>query len=81
MRYYVGNQAEIDVSGATLEEALKDAVGRYPALNFHIFDAQGRLRRHMNVFINDQNVRELKGLKTRLREEDRITLLASISGG
>ena len=81
MRYYIDNQPEALVHGATVLDALQDAVLQYPALKFHVFDSQGRLRRHINVFVNDENIRELKGLKTKLEENDRITLLASISGG
>ncbi len=81
MRYYINNQAEALVHGATVFDALQDAVSQYPDLRFHVFDSEGKLRRHINVFVNDQNVRELDGLETKLKESDRITLLASISGG
>ena len=81
MRYYIDNQPEVPVHGATVLDALQDAVFQYPALKFHVFDSNGRLRRHINVFVNDENIRDLKGLKTKLGDNDRITLLASISGG
>jgi len=81
MRYYVDNQSEATLRGATVIEALNNAVEKYPALKTHIFDSNSKLRRHIHVFVNDENIWELKGLKTKLKEEDRITLLASISGG
>ena len=81
MRYYIDNQNEVVVRGATVIEALNNAVEKYPALKTQIFDSDGKLRRHINVFENDENIRELKCLKTKLKEEDRITLMASISGG
>lgn len=81
MRYYLDNQPEVAVEGKTVLEALQSAVTQYPALRFHVFDSEGKLRRHINVFVNDQNIRDLKGLKTKLAAADRITLLASISGG
>ncbi len=81
MRYYIENQPEAIVSGGTVIDALNNAVEKYPALKTHVFDSNGKLRRHINVFVNDENIKELKGLKTKLKEEDRITLLASISGG
>ncbi len=81
MRYYVDQQSEIPVQAGTVMEVLKEAVARYPALNFHVFDSEGKVRRHINVFVNDRNIRELKGLKTRLKDADTVTLLASISGG
>lgn len=81
MRYYIENQPEAIVSGGTVIDALNNAVEKYPALKTHIFDSNSKLRRHIHVFVNDENIKELKGLKTKLKEEDRITLLASISGG
>lgn len=81
MRYYIDNKSEVIVRGATVADALQDAVLQHPALKFHVFDSAGKVRRHINVFVNDENIRDLKGLKTRLKEEDRVTLLASISGG
>ena len=81
MRYYIDNQTEAVVQGATVIEALNSAVEKYPALKAQVFDSDGKLRRHINVFVNDESIRELKGLKTKLKEEDQVTLLASISGG
>ncbi len=81
MKYYTDNQSEFAVDGATVTEALNDAVEKYPALKSHVFDFSGKLRRHIHVFVNDEDIKELKGLKTKLKEGDRITLLASISGG
>ena len=81
MRYYLGNQGEVAVHGATVGEALRDAVVRYPALEFHLFDSHGKIRRHINVFVNDKNIRDLQGLSTALAQDDQIVLLASISGG
>ncbi len=81
MRYYVDNQPELAVKGDTVLEALNDAVGQFPALRFHVFDSAGKLRRHLVVFVNDENIRDLQGAKTRLKENDRLLLLASSAGG
>jgi len=81
MRYYIDNKPETAVQGATVLEALQDAVTQYPALKFHLFDSGGKVRRHINVFVNNQNIRELNGLETGLVESDQIILMASISGG
>ena len=81
MRYYIDGQPEALVAGETVLDALQDAVSQFPALRFHLFDSGGNLRRHMNVFVNDQNIRDLEGLKSKLLPQDRVVLLASISGG
>ena len=81
MRHYIDNRPELVVRGATVMEALTEAVTQFPALRFHVLDSAGRLRRHINVFVNDQNIRDLGGVETALQEDDRIMLMASISGG
>lgn len=81
MRYYIDNKPEATVHGATVLDALNNAVEQYPALKFHLFDSNGNVRRHINVFVNDVSVRELNGLETQLNENDQVMLMASISGG
>ncbi len=81
MKYYVGNQSEISAEGATVGEALADALKKYPALKPHLFDSNGELRRHFNIFVNGVHIRELKGLQTPIGAEDKILLVASAAGG
>jgi molybdopterin converting factor small subunit len=81
MRYYVDNQPELTVQGQTVLQAINDAVGRYPALGFHVFDSAGKLRRHLVVLVNDENIRELQGEQTKVKANDRLLLLASSAGG
>lgn len=81
MRYYIDNKPEAVVRGATVSDALNDAVIQHPALKFHLFDSGGKVRRHINIFVNKQNIRELDGMETRLEESDQIILMVSISGG
>lgn len=81
MKYYVNDQAEIDVSGTTVAQALDDLTMRYPLIKTHIMDSTGKLRRHVNLFVNKDNIRSLKGIETPLQEHDKIILMPSISGG
>ena len=81
MKFYVNDQAEIPLQGSTVSAVLTDLVERYPAIRAHIFDKDGNLRRHINLFVNDANIRDLQGQETPLQDNDRIILLPSISGG
>jgi len=60
---------------------MNNLLAQYPALRPHLFDATGSLRRHFNVFVNGTHIRELNGLDTVLRDDDKIILLASAAGG
>jgi len=64
MKFYVDNQTEFEVQGATVAEVLENILVRYPALKPHLYDAKGELRRHFNIFVNGVHLRELNGLAT-----------------
>jgi adenylyltransferase/sulfurtransferase len=86
LRTYAEGQAEVDVQGTTVSEALDDLVLRYPALqqhlfNGHLFNGDDHLRPFVNLFLGEDNVRDLDGLETRLNEDDRLLLIPSIAGG
>ena len=81
MKYYVDNQSELAASGGTVAELLEDILARYPGLKPHLFDANGELRRHFNIFVNGVHIRELDGISTALRDQDKIILMASAAGG
>jgi sulfur-carrier protein len=81
MKSYVENQTEILIQGRTVAEVMAGLVTRYPAIRTHIMDDKGSLRRHVNLFVNKDNIKSLNGLETSLQENDRIILLPSISGG
>ena len=65
-------------TGATIDEVLHDLDRQYPGLRFRIVDEQGRLRRHMRVFVNDEMSRDLGQA---VDDADELTLLQALSGG
>jgi sulfur-carrier protein len=78
LRSYTGQQAVVDVAGATVDDILVELDRRYPGLRFRMVDEQGRLRRHMNVFVNDESVRDLG---TAVSDADELTIMQALSGG
>ena len=81
MKFYVDNQTEFEVNGATVAEVLENILVRYPALKPHLYDANGELRRHFNIFVNGVHLRDLNGLATELQMGDKVILMASAAGG
>ena len=81
MKYYVDNQSEFSVDGSTVAEVLDNILMRYPTLKTHLFDSNGNLRRHFNIFVNGVHLRELRGMETDLKENDKVILMASAAGG
>ena len=81
LKYYVEDHSEMEISASTVTELLAALVTRYPSLKFHLLDADGKLRRHFNVFVNGEHIRELNGMDTLLKADDKIILMASAAGG
>ena len=79
--YYTEKQTQFEVSGSTALEAVQNAVEKYPALKFHVFDKDGNLRRHIYLFVNDVSVKELAGNETAVGEQDVVRILAAAAGG
>jgi sulfur-carrier protein len=79
--YYTEKQTQFEVSGSTALEAVQNAVEKFPALKFHVFDKDGKLRRHIQLFVNDVNVKELNGIETVVGETDVVRILAAAAGG
>jgi sulfur-carrier protein len=72
---------EIEQGCATVREALDALALRSPGIVDRVLDEQGRVRRHVNVFADDADIRQEQGLDTPLRPGSRLYLLASVSGG
>ena len=81
MKYYVDNQSEFSVSASTAGELIEKITQQYPSVKFHLVDAEGKLRRHFNIFVNGTHIRDLNGMETPLKEEDKVILMASAAGG
>jgi MoaD family protein len=81
MKFYVDNQSEFPVEGTTVAELLNNVVRRYPNLQKHLFNSNGDLHRHFNVFVNGQHIRDLDGMNTTLSADDKVILMASAAGG
>jgi molybdopterin converting factor small subunit len=81
LRSYVAGQNEIPVQGHTVAEAMQSLISQYPSLQNHLFNSEGALRSFVNLFLGEVNVKDLQGLDTPLKEDDRLLLVPSISGG
>ena len=74
-------QIRIDSNSSTVEEALRELWGLHVGLRDRVVNEQGQLRQHVNIFLNNENVRRLDSLRTTLKDGDEITILPSVSGG
>jgi len=81
LRRFSDQQSSIEVSAATVAQALFQATERFPRLGPQLFAGDRTLRRFINVYVNARDIRHLEREQTRLSEADAITLLPAIAGG
>jgi MoaD family protein len=81
LRTYTKNQEEVEVKGTTVGEALADLERNCPGIGERLLDDKGAVRRYVNIFCNDEDIRYLEGLKTAIKDGDRIALVPAIAGG
>jgi len=81
LRQLAGNRDKVEVEAETVRQALSALLDLYPPISRYIFDENQRLRSYVNIFLNDRDVRDLDGLDTKLKEDDRIYILPAIAGG
>ncbi len=81
LRQYCGGAEQLRLSAPTVRAALADLERNQTALYRNLCDETGTVRRHLNVFVNSDNVRDLNGIDTALEAGDVLTILPAVSGG
>ena len=81
LQKYSGDQEEIEVSGATVQEAFDDLCTQFVGLKQHLYDENGKIRSFINVYLNDEDIRYAESLSTSLEEGDVLQIVPSIAGG
>lgn len=81
LRRLTGGSAEVAVDGATVAAALTDLDHRYPGFHDRLYDAEGKLRQFINVYVNDSDIRFSQGLETPVGERDEVSIVPAVAGG
>ncbi len=81
LRPYTDGKNEVSVSGANISEALSDLTTQFPNIKPHIFNESGELRPFVNIFIGENNIKDLQGVDTPIQIGEKLMLIPSIAGG
>ena len=81
LRPLCGGAGEVGVDGATVGEALKALDAAHPGFAERLFDEQGALRRSVNLFVADEDVRFLDGIETALSDGQTLSIVPAVAGG
>jgi MoaD family protein len=81
LRAAAGGKAVVEVEGATVGEVLQQLASTFPGLAGQVLTADGGLHRFVNVYLNDDDVRYLEQLDTKVNDGDTLSILPAVAGG
>ena len=81
LRELSGGASEVSVEGATVADVLAALDAGHPGFRDRLFDESGKLRRFVNVFVADEDVRFLDGLDTKVAEGQTVSIVPAVAGG
>jgi molybdopterin synthase sulfur carrier subunit len=81
LRPLTKNQGEVEVSGTSIAEMIDNLNTSYSGLKDRLCDDKGELRRFVNVYVNEEDIRFLKGKDTILKDGDEVSIVPAIAGG
>ncbi len=75
------NLAEVSAKGSTVKEVLADLERQFPGVKERLYDEKGGLRRFINFYVNNEDVRFMKGETTPVKDGDEVSIVPAIAGG
>ncbi len=80
LRQYTGGKDSVESSGATVSEVLQNLGKQYAGITERMLDA-GKIRRFVNVYVNDEDIRYLNNLDTPVKDGDEVSIIPAVAGG
>ena len=81
LRTLTSGEEVVSASGNSVLELIEDIERKYPGIKNRICEADGRVRRFVNIFVNEEDIRFLDNLQTQISEKDEISIIPAIAGG
>lgn len=81
LRRLTANQSRVDVAGGTIGEVIVNLDETYPGIGERLLDQNGAIKRFINVFVNDDEIRTLQGADTPVSASDRVSIVPAMAGG
>jgi len=81
LRKLTNNEELIEVNAATIGEAIAELQKRFPGIRERLVDETGGIRRFVNVYVNEEDIRFLQNQETALKEGDEMSIIPAIAGG
>ena len=81
LRKFTNNTARVDIDASTIEETVQELTLNFPDLKKHLLDEKGQIRSFINIFVGDNDIRDLQQEKTNVKSDTTISIVPAIAGG
>jgi sulfur-carrier protein len=81
LRTLTGDEPEVEASGNTVREVVDDLEVRFPGMKQRLVDDSGKLRRFVNVYLDEEDVRFMSGIETEVPTGARLSIIPAVAGG
>ena len=81
LRPLANGQNEVQLAGGSVREILENLVNSYPGIRERLMDEKGEVRRFINIYVNEEDIRFLDGAQTRIKDGDELSIIPAIAGG
>ena len=81
LRRFAAEQAKVNVNAKNVAEAIRSLTSIHPSLTPYIYDEAELIRKHVRIYLGEDDIREKDGINTRLKEGDELSIIPAIAGG
>ena len=81
LRKFTNNTAKLQIKPGTIGESIQELTTNFPELKRHLLDDKGQIRSFVNIFVGDQDIRDLQQENTEVREDTVVSIIPAIAGG
>ncbi len=81
LRKFTNNTARLQISGGTIADSIQELTNNFPDLKKHLLDDKGQIRSFVNIFVGDQDIRDLQQENTEVKEDTVVSIIPAIAGG
>jgi len=81
LRKYTEGQDEVNIAGMTVAEVIANLEKKHPGIKARIYDDSGAVRKFVNLFVGEEDIRHLDNLATNVKDSDEISIIPAIAGG
>lgn len=81
LRRYTNGQSKVESQGANINELISNLEAQYPGIKSRLCEENGQIKRYVNVFVNETEIRTLQGAETPLTDKDEVSIIPAMAGG